>query len=85
VWNKWLLWDPTRMIEAYRSNLKKIKLIYIDCGRKDEFNLLWDTRILHSRLKKMKIRHFYEEFDDGHRHISYRYDVPLPIIYKNLT
>jgi S-formylglutathione hydrolase FrmB len=83
VWNRWLSWDPVRMVEKYSNNLKKLKLIYIDCGTKDEFNLHWGSRILHSKLKKMNIRHVYEEFDDGHMNISYRYDVSLPKIYSH--
>ena len=39
VWNRWLSWDPTRMIEKYSNNLKKLKLMCIDCGTSDEFNL----------------------------------------------
>ena len=85
VWNRWLLWDPVRMVEKYRKNLSKLKLIYIDCGTKDEFNLHLGARILHSKLEKMKIKHFYEEFDDGHMNISYRYDVSLPKIYLALS
>jgi enterochelin esterase-like enzyme len=85
VWNRWLSWDPVRMVEKYGKNLKKLKLVYIDCGTKDEFNLQWGARIIHSKLEKMNIRHFYEEFDDGHMNISYRYDVSLPKIYSALS
>lgn len=85
VWNRWLSWDPVRMVEKYGKNLKKIKLIYLDCGTKDEFSLQWGARILHYKLEKMNIRHFYEEFDDGHMNISYRYDVSLPKIYSALS
>ena len=31
-----------------------------------------------SRLKTLGIAHEYEEFDDGHMGISYRFDVSLP-------
>jgi enterochelin esterase-like enzyme len=85
VWKRWLSWDPVRMVEKYSNNLKKLKLIYIDCGTKDEFNLHWGARILHSKLEKMRVRHFYEEFDDGHSNISYRYDISLPKIYSALS
>jgi enterochelin esterase-like enzyme len=85
VWNRWLSWDPIRMVEKYSSNLKKLKLIYIDCGTKDEFNLHWGARILHSKLEKMNVRHFYEEFEDGHMNVSYRYEVSLPKIYTALS
>jgi enterochelin esterase family protein len=85
VWNRWLLWDPVRMVNEYRNNLKKLKLIHIDCGTKDDFNLQWGARILHAKLKKMSIKHFYEEFDDGDMNISYRYDNSLPKIYTALS
>jgi enterochelin esterase-like enzyme len=85
VWNRWLSWDPTRLVKKYSDNLKQLKLIYLDCGTKDEFNLQWGTRILHSKLENMGILHFYEEFDDGHRHLSYRYDISLPKIYHTLN
>ena len=85
VWNRWLACDPVRMIEKYRSNLKKLKLIFIDCGTRDEYNLQWGARILHSKLKKMNIKHYYEEFDDGHMNINYRYDISLPMVYSVLS
>lgn len=84
VWKKWLEWDPIHMVQRYKANLKKLKFIYIDCGFKDEFNLHWGARILHSKLSKMRVRHYYEEFDGGHANIQYRYDTSLPMIYKAL-
>lgn len=85
VWRRWIAWDPVRMVEKYKDNLRKLKLIYVDCGSRDEFNLQWGARILHEKLKKFGIRHHYEEFEDGHMNIQYRYDVSLPMIYKALS
>jgi enterochelin esterase-like enzyme len=85
VWKRWLEWDPVRMVEKYKENLKKLKFIYIDCGFKDEFNLYWGSRMIHSKLNSMKIKHYYEEFDDGHMSIQYRYDTSLPMIYEALA
>jgi enterochelin esterase-like enzyme len=85
VWKRWLEWDPTRMVSRYAKNLRKLKLIYIDCGTKDEFNLYWGSRILDAKLTKLGIKHHYEEFDDGHMNIQYRYDVSLPMISKALS
>ena len=85
VWNRWTSYDPTRMVAKYQDNLMKMKLIYIDCGTKDEFNIHLGCRILHSKLQKMGIKHFYEEFPGGHSKISYRYDVSLPMISRMLT
>jgi enterochelin esterase-like enzyme len=85
VWNKWLSCDPVRTIEKYRKNLEKLRLIYLDCGTKDEFNLIWGARMLHSKLKKLRIKHFYDEFDGGHRNTGYRYDVSLEKIYSTFS
>jgi enterochelin esterase-like enzyme len=85
VWARWLEWDPTRMVEKYEKNLRKLKFIYIDCGTKDEIFLYWGARIIHSKLNKMGIKHYYEEFNDGHMNIQYRYDVSLAKIYSALT
>ncbi len=85
VWERWLAWDPVRLVERYAENLRRLKLIYIDCGTKDEFNLHWGARQLHAKLSKLKIAHFYEEFEDGHMNIPYRYDHSLPMIYRALT
>jgi pimeloyl-ACP methyl ester carboxylesterase len=85
VWKRWISLDPTRMVIEHQDNLKKMKLVYIDCGIKDEFNIQWGCRILHSKMIKMGIDHFYEEFFGGHSKISYRYDVSLPMIYNKLA
>lgn len=85
VWKRWLAWDPTRMVERYAKNLRKLKLIYIDCGTKDEYSLYWGARILTAKLAKLGIKYHYEEFDDGHMNIQYRYDVSLPMIAKALS
>ena len=85
VWNRWTAWDPTRLVHKYRANLRKLKLIYIDCGKTDEFNLIYGARILHDKFEKLRIVHYYEEFDDGHMNINYRYDVSLPKIYDALS
>jgi enterochelin esterase-like enzyme len=84
VWARWKDWDPVRMIERYANNLRKLRLIYIDCGTKDEFNLQWGARMLHFKLTKLRIEHYYEEFDDGHMNITYRYDVSLPKLWQAL-
>jgi S-formylglutathione hydrolase FrmB len=85
VWKRWVSLDPTRMVTKYQDNLKKMKLIYIDCGTKDEFNIHLGCRILHSKLAKMRIRHYYEEFFGGHSKISYRYDISLPMVSQELA
>jgi len=80
VFNLWLKHDPVRMLDAYIGNLKKLKLVYLDAGTKDEFNLHVGARIFSDKLKKNNVKHIYEEFDDGHMNIQYRYDRTFELI-----
>ncbi|MDQ3020446.1 MAG: alpha/beta hydrolase-fold protein [Bacteroidota bacterium] len=80
VFDRWLKHDPVRMAYNYVSNLKKLKLIYLDAGLKDEFNLQIGARIFCEKLKEKKIKYIHEEFDDGHMNIQYRYDRTFEVI-----
>ncbi len=84
VFDKWLLYDPVRMIERYKDNLKKLKLIFVDAGIYDEFNLHVGARIFCSRLKDKEIRYYHEEFPDTHMNISYRYDRTFEMISRKI-
>ncbi|AAK43083.1 esterase [Saccharolobus solfataricus] len=85
VWKKWLEKDPVRMVDKYADNLKMLKFIFIDVGKKDEFNIQYGSRTLHKKLQKYGINHYYEEFNDGHLHTNYRYDISLSLLEKKLT
>lgn len=80
VWKKWLDWDPVRMVAnvaRYRKAAKSLRLIFVDCGTRDEWNLDLGARMLVAELKKIKAKVKHEEFDDGHLDIQYRYDRSL--------
>lgn len=79
VWERWLEWDPVQMIPRHERALRKLK-IFIDCGIRDEFRLYAGSRIFTSKLKKLGIDHVYEEFEDTHMKIIYRYDRSLKFI-----
>ena len=87
VWMQWLSFDPVRMVEfsrEYRAAAKKLKLIFVDCGVKDEFNLQLGARMLVEQLKEAGARVIHEEFEDGHMDIPYRYDRSLAELSKVL-
>ena len=85
VWERWRAWDPVQMVDRYADNLRKLDLIYIDCGEKDEWALHWGARALAARIRAAGIECIHEEFDDGHRSISYRYDRSLPLLLEALS
>jgi enterochelin esterase family protein len=78
VWKRWLQWDPLYLVDRYAGGLKKLRLLFLDCGREDEFYLELGARCFVKRLRELGVPHEYEEFDDGHMNIPYRMDVSLP-------
>ncbi len=74
VWRRWLEWDPAYLVEKHLDALKSLRLLYIDVGRDDEFNLQFGARIFCNRLQKHGVNFMHEEFDDGHMNVPYRYD-----------
>jgi len=85
VWKRWRAWDPVNMVERYSRALRRMRLLYIDCGTKDQYNLIWGARTLHAKLTKLRIGHVYEEFEDTHSNIQYRYDTSLPMMWRALS
>jgi Putative esterase len=78
VWRRWKAWDPVEMVAAHAGALRALKLLFIDAGTRDEWNLDLSARILTRRLAALHVPFEHQEFDDGHRSINYRYDISLP-------
>jgi S-formylglutathione hydrolase FrmB len=84
VWARWLDHDPVMLAPRYAENLGRLRLIYIDCGTRDEFNLHYGARQMSQTLRDLGIPHVHEEFDDGHMSIQYRYSVSIPRLLEEL-
>jgi len=85
VWQRWLAFDPLRLLPTHAAALRTLRLLYLDCGTKDEFHLHHAARPFTAELEKLGIAHRYEEFDDGHMNVPYRYDVSLPELARALS
>lgn len=87
VFSRWLSLDPVQMVDEPRHQeaLRASKLVFVDCGSRDEHHLHWGARAFSRRLRQLGIAHVHEEFEDGHRSTSYRLDVSLPRIYQALA
>jgi enterochelin esterase-like enzyme len=84
-WANWLRWDPLTLVESHAEGLKKLKLLFIDCGDVDQYNLVYGARRLHRALERLGVAHVYEEFPDDHSSIDYRMDVSLPLLSAALS
>jgi S-formylglutathione hydrolase FrmB len=84
-WANWKRHDPISAVETLGGNLQKLKALYIDCGEKDQFNLLYGARRFVRRLGQLGIAHRYEEFADNHSGVDYRMDESLPFLAHALS
>lgn len=82
VWRRWLEWDPVVVAGRYVAALRSLRLLFIDCGVRDEFFLHLGARMLANRLDALGVRHVRQEFDGGHFDIAHRYDVSLPLLSR---
>ena len=85
VWSRWLAHDPLRRLPAHADALRSLRLLWIDCGKRDEFHLHHGARAFARELDRLGIAHVHEEFDDGHMNVSYRYDRSLPALARALS
>lgn len=74
TWARWLECDPVHLVERHLDALKSLRLIYLDAGIDDEFNLQFGARIFCNKLRKFDVGFVHEEFNDSHMNIPYRYD-----------
>jgi enterochelin esterase family protein len=86
VWARWLARDPVRLADRPESlaALQRLRLLFLDAGTRDEWNLQWGARALVKRLRLAGVAHTYEEFDDGHMGTAYRFDRSLPLLARAL-
>jgi hypothetical protein len=83
-WSRWRQNDPVNLVRKFKSSLKTLRGIYIDCGWRDQYHIHYGARLLSERLARAGIAHTYEEFDDNHSDIDYRMDTSLPFLYRSL-
>ena len=80
VWERWLAWDPVRMVDAHADELRGLRAIYIDAGKRDEYYLDLGAEAFRRALERIGVRDvLFELFDAKHGAIEYRY--PLAIGY----
>ncbi|HWQ25283.1 MAG TPA: alpha/beta hydrolase-fold protein [Chlorobaculum sp.] len=87
VWELWQQFDPLVMLEhqKYQEALGSLRLLFLDCGSQDEYNLQFGHRRFSDLASKFGIPHRYEEFPDTHADTSYRYKTSLPLLASAIS
>jgi hypothetical protein len=80
VFARWLAFDPVERVPNRAAELGRLRLRYLDCGRKDEYGLDIGARAVAARIRDLGLSVVHEEFDDDHRNVGYRYATSLPAL-----
>lgn len=80
VFARWLAFDPAERVAEHKAELSRLRLRYVDCGRRDEYSLDVGARVVAQRIRGLGLDVRHEEFDDDHRNVGYRYAVSLPAL-----
>ena len=88
VWQRWLDWDPVRMVPTYADALRSLKAIWIDAGTRDEWFLDIGAEAVRAALRDVgvaddKIK--FELFDATHMAIDYRYPLSLAWLCQRMS
>jgi len=80
IWQRWLDWDPVRMVPGHAEALRGLKGIWIDAGTRDEFSLDVGAQAFRAALQQAGVSDdlvYFELFEAGHGGIDYRYPMSL--------
>lgn len=87
VWERWLAWDPVRMIDRYADGLRSLRAVWIDAGTRDEWFLDLGADAFRGGLERIGVpadRIAFELFDAGHGGIDYRYPLAVAWLAERL-
>jgi S-formylglutathione hydrolase FrmB len=86
VWERWLAWDPVRMVPGHAEALRSLSGIYIDAGIRDEFFLDLGALAFRDALAEIGVTDVqFELFDAGHMSIEYRYPVAMRYLAQRIA
>ncbi|WP_131740506.1 alpha/beta hydrolase [Actinomadura roseirufa] len=88
VWERWLAWDPVRMVPGHAAALRSQRAIWIDAGTRDEWFLdigaeAFRGALLDAGVAEDVIR--FELFDATHMGIDYRYPMALGWLCRRIA
>lgn len=88
IWQRWLAWDPVRMVPARADAVRSLHSIWIDAGNADDFYLdigaeAFREALLAAGVSPDVIK--YEIFDGTHAAIDYRYPLALAWLSERMS
>ncbi|SEC96842.1 Putative esterase [Amycolatopsis tolypomycina] len=87
-WQRWLDWDPVRMVARHAEAVRSLRAVWIDAGTSDEYFLDVGAEAFRAELAAADLpaeRVHFELFDAGHGGIDYRYPPALAWLAERLA
>jgi S-formylglutathione hydrolase FrmB len=88
VWERWLDWDPVRMVPRYAGALRSLRAVWIDAGTRDDFFLDLGAEAFRAALHEVGVSDEvirFELFDATHAGIDYRYPLSLAWLCQRIS
>jgi S-formylglutathione hydrolase FrmB len=86
VWERWLFWDPVRMVERHADALRSQRAVYVDAGKSDEWYLDLGAEAFRHQLERIGVTDvFFELFEGKHGGIVWRYPIALKYLAERLA
>jgi hypothetical protein len=85
VWERWLAWDPVRMVPDHADALRGLRAIYLDGGTRDEWYLELGALAFRDALAEIGVTDVAcEIFEAAHGGIDYRYPGGIAYLTRRL-
>ena len=86
IWERWLAWDPVRMVAGHADVVRSLRAIYVDSGKSDEYHLDLGAEAFRRSLAEVGVTDvFFELFEGTHAGIAWRYPVSLRYLAERLA
>jgi Putative esterase len=86
VWERWLAWDPVRMVRRHAEALRSLEAIYVDAGNRDDVYLDLGAEAFRRALAEIGVTDIhFELFDGTHMSIEYRYPLAVRYLAERLS
>jgi S-formylglutathione hydrolase FrmB len=88
VWQRWLDWDPVRMVPRYAGAVRSLRAVWIDAGTRDDWFLDLGAEAFRAALREVGVADDlirFELFDATHAGIDYRYPLSLAWLCQRMA
>lgn len=86
VWQRWLDWDPVRLIAARPEAARSLRGVYLEGGRSDEWHLEVSAQAVAATMQAQGVTNIrLELIDGGHSNIEYRYPIAVRYLAETMS